>query len=41
VPDEDFPSTKLLQLRPMSIKALGNEKFEELYEQKFKFFNPV
>lgn len=41
VPDEDFPSTKLLQLRPMSIRALGNEKFEALYEEKFKFFNPV
>ena len=41
VPDEDFPNTKLLNLRPMSIKALRNEKFEALYEEKFKFFNPV
>jgi replicative superfamily II helicase len=41
VPDEDFPSTKLLQLRPMSIRGLGNDKFEALYEEKFKFFNPV
>jgi hypothetical protein len=41
VPAEDFPSSKLLPLRPMSIKALGSEKFEELYEKKFKFFNPV
>jgi hypothetical protein len=41
VPDEDFPSTKLLPLRPMSVKSLGNEKFEELYSNKFKFFNPV
>lgn len=41
VPDEDFPNTKLLPLRPLSVKALGNEKFEALYEEKFKFFNPV
>ena len=41
VPDEDFPSTQLLPLRPMSIKALGDEKFEDLYKDKFKFFNPV
>jgi hypothetical protein len=41
VPDEDFPNTKLLPLRPLSIKALGYEKFEELYSQKFQFFNPV
>jgi activating signal cointegrator complex subunit 3 len=25
----------------MSIKALGNDKFESLYSSKFKFFNPV
>lgn len=41
VPDEDFPNTKLLPLRPLSIKALRDEKFEALYEDKFKFFNPV
>ena len=41
VPEEDIPSTKLLNLRPLSIKALGNEKFEQLYSEKFKFFNPV
>lgn len=41
VPDEDVPSTKLLPLRPLSIKALNDEKFEALYEDKFKFFNPV
>jgi hypothetical protein len=31
VPDEDYPHTKLLPLRPMPIKSLGNPKFEELY----------
>ena len=41
IPAEDFPSTKLLPLKPMSVKALGNERFESLYSQKFKFFNPV
>lgn len=41
VPDEDFPNTKLLPLRPLSIKALGDEKFEALYSEKLRFFNPV
>ena len=41
VPDEDYPHTKLLKLRPLHISALKNEKFEELYAAKFKFFNPV
>lgn len=41
VPDEDFPNTRLLPLRPLSIKTLGDEKFEELYVNKFRFFNPV
>ena len=43
VPDEDYPHTKLLNLRPLHVKALGNEKFEELYavQKNIKFFNPV
>jgi activating signal cointegrator complex subunit 3 len=41
VPDEDYPHTKLLPLRPMPIKSLGNPKFEELYRSKFEFFNPI
>lgn len=41
VPDEDYPHTKLLKLRPLHISALKNEKFEALYADKFKFFNPV
>jgi len=40
VPDEDYPHTKLLNLRPMAVKALNDEKFEALYT-KFKYFNPV
>jgi activating signal cointegrator complex subunit 3 len=27
VPDEDYPHTKLLNLRPMHVSALGDEKF--------------
>ncbi len=41
VPDEDYPHTELLNLRPLHISALRNPKFEALYEEKFKFFNPV
>ena len=41
VPDEDFPNTKLLPLKPMSIKQLGDEKFEAMYKDRFLFFNPV
>lgn len=41
IPDEDYPHTKLLPLRPIPISALGNPKFEELYANKFKFFNPI
>jgi hypothetical protein len=42
VPDEDYPHTKLLSLRPIHTSALGDEKFEELYNSKnIKFFNPV
>ena len=41
IPDEDYPHTKLLKLKPLSIKALNNERFEELYKDRFKFFNPV
>jgi activating signal cointegrator complex subunit 3 len=41
VPDEDYPNTKLLPLRPMPISALGDPKFEALYKQKFRFYNPI
>ena len=41
VPDEDYPHTRLLPLRPISIQALGEPKFEELYRSKFAYFNPI
>ena len=41
VPDEDYPHTRLLPLRPISIQALGEPKFEELYRSKFSYFNPI
>jgi len=41
VPDEDYPNTKLLPLRPIGIQALNDPKFESLYKSKFSFFNPI
>lgn len=41
MPDEDYPNTKLLPLRPISITALQEPKFETLYRSKFSFFNPI
>jgi activating signal cointegrator complex subunit 3 len=41
VPAEDYPHTKLLPLRPMGITALNDPKFQQLYEPKFSFFNPI
>ena len=41
VPDEDYPHTRLLPLRPMSIQALGESSFEQLYKSKFAYFNPI
>lgn len=41
VPDEDYPHTKLLPLRPMAVTALGEPSFESLYRGKFDFFNPI
>lgn len=41
VPDEDYPNTKLLPLRPISIQALNDPKFESLYKAKLQFFNPI
>jgi len=41
VPDEDYPNTKLLPLRPIAVSVLGDPKFEQLYKPKFSFFNPV
>ena len=42
VPDEDYPHTKLLNLRPLHVSVLADEKAEELYTSKnIKFFNPI
>ena len=41
MPDEDYPNTKLLPLRPMAVSALGDSNFELLYKPKFSFFNPI
>ena len=41
VPDEDYPATKLLPLRPMSITKLNEPSFEALYSSKFQYFNPI
>ena len=35
IPDEDYPHTKLLPLRPMSITKLNEPAFETLYSNKF------
>lgn len=39
LPDIHPPHTKLLDLRPLPIKVLKNQKYEDLY--KFDYFNPV
>ena len=41
IPDEDYPHTKLLPLRPMSITKLNEPTFEALYSSKFQYFNPI
>lgn len=39
LPERHPPHTKLLDLRPLPVKALNNESFEALY--KFDHFNPI
>ena len=41
VPDEDYPHTRLLPLRPMGVTALNDPALESLYNEKFAFFNPI
>jgi pre-mRNA-splicing helicase BRR2 len=41
VPDEDYPATKLLPLRPIPVSTLQDPSFESLYNTKFAFFNPI
>ena len=40
-PDTESVYTDLLNLQPLSITALKNPGLEELYAQRFQFFNPM
>ncbi|ESO10442.1 hypothetical protein HELRODRAFT_183600 [Helobdella robusta] len=35
------PPTELLDLQPLPVSALRNRSFEALYQDQFKFFNPI
>ncbi|KAJ8921892.1 hypothetical protein NQ315_008525 [Exocentrus adspersus] len=41
LPEKNFPPTELLDLQPLPITALRNEKYEALYAEKFPQFNPI
>ncbi|XP_063543869.1 U5 small nuclear ribonucleoprotein 200 kDa helicase [Cydia strobilella] len=41
LPEKNMPPTELLDLQPLPVSALRNPKFEELYKETFKQFNPV
>ncbi|KAL3278293.1 hypothetical protein HHI36_013626 [Cryptolaemus montrouzieri] len=41
LPEKNFPPTELLDLQPLPITALRNDKFESLYNEKFPQFNPI
>ncbi|KAK9891555.1 hypothetical protein WA026_015516 [Henosepilachna vigintioctopunctata] len=41
LPEKNFPPTELLDLQPLPITALRNDKFESLYNEKFSQFNPI
>ncbi|XP_063390597.1 U5 small nuclear ribonucleoprotein 200 kDa helicase [Cydia fagiglandana] len=41
LPEKNLPPTELLDLQPLPVSALRNPKFEELYKETFKQFNPV
>ena len=40
-PDTESVCTDLLDLRPLSIRALKNPLLEEIYGQRFQYFNPM
>ncbi|KAL2891261.1 Antiviral helicase SLH1 [Ceratocystis lukuohia] len=40
-PDTESVWTDLLNLQPLSIKALQNPPVEEIYQRRFEFFNPM
>ncbi|XP_043274954.1 putative U5 small nuclear ribonucleoprotein 200 kDa helicase isoform X2 [Venturia canescens] len=41
LPEKNLPPTELLDLQPLPITALRNEKFETLYTDRFPQFNPI
>nr|XP_023027359.1 putative U5 small nuclear ribonucleoprotein 200 kDa helicase [Leptinotarsa decemlineata] len=41
LPEKNYPPTELLDLQPLPITALRNEKYEALYSDKFPQFNPI
>lgn len=41
LPEKNLPPTELLDLQPLPVTALRNEKFEALYADKFPQFNPI
>ena len=41
LPDKFPPPTELLDLQPLPVSALRNPTFEELYSNRFPYFNPI
>jgi pre-mRNA-splicing helicase BRR2 len=41
LPEKYPPHTELLDLQPLPVAALKESSFEALYNDKFKFFNPI
>ena len=41
LPEHEMPYTDLLDLTPLPTTVLNNDKFEQLYNSKFKTFNPI
>ncbi|XP_019848948.1 PREDICTED: U5 small nuclear ribonucleoprotein 200 kDa helicase-like [Amphimedon queenslandica] len=41
LPEKFPPPTELLDLQPLPVSALRNQAFEELYSDRFPYFNPI
>ena len=41
LPEKNPPPTELLDLQPLSVTALRNKQYEDLYSETFTQFNPV
>ena len=41
LPEKFPPPTELLDLQPLPVSALCNQAFEELYSDRFPYFNPI